>query len=126
MITLNLQRLCQLRGIETPFAFLRTHGFTHGQSHALANGSIKEIKLRSIEKLCRIFRCLPNELLDYTPDARGLDPSDDILAPLRKQPLDTKGLNSLMASLPPDEIIRITTELQARYQPPGPGPTEGQ
>lgn len=126
MITLNLQRLCQLRGIATPFAFLRAHGFTHGQAHALSSGKVKEIRLRYIERLCRIFRCLPNELLDYTPDAPGLDPTDDVLAPLRKEPLNIKNINSLMASLPPDEIIRVTAELQARYQQTTPAGPEGQ
>jgi len=126
MIFLNLKRLCQLRGISTPFAFLRAHGFTHAQSHALANGAVKEIKFAHIEKLCRLFRCMPHELLDYKPDNRGLDPTDDVLEPLRKEPLNTKGLNNLMASLPPDEILRITTELEARYRKPGPESTEGQ
>ena len=118
MITLNIRRLCKLRAIQGPYAFLRANGFSHYQAHALGAGAIREIKLAHIEKLCRIFRCLPHELFDYKPSGPGLNPDDDVLAPLRKEPLHTHGLQGIMASLSAEEVIRITTEIQERYAKP--------
>lgn len=116
MIYLNIRRLCQLRGIPEPFAFLKAHGFGHSQAHDYASGRVRMPKLDHIERLCRIFNCLPEELMDYKPTARGLDPTSDILAPLRKEPVEASGLQTLMASLPPAEIARLNAELQERYR----------
>lgn len=122
MITLNLERICALKGIVHPYAFLAANGFSHHPAHDLSNGHNKSISFAHLEKLCRIFHCLPHDILDYKPTARGLDPTNDVLAPLTKKPLETKDLNSLIASLPPDEIINLATELQARFKKP----TEGE
>ena len=115
MIFFNIQRLCLLRGIKDPFAYLRAHGFTHSQAHTIGSGKAKEFNTDHIERLCRTFNCMPEELMDYQPTARGLDPTNDVLAPLRKEPVTTSHLQSLMATLPPAELARITAELQERY-----------
>lgn len=116
MIVLDLQRIAKLRAIPKLYAFLRHNGFTHYQAHALANGEIKELRLDHLERLCRNFHCLPHELFNYKPTGRGINPANDVLLPLRKKPLDPKDLNSLMASLPPEELENLNTELQARYR----------
>lgn len=129
MITLELQRLCNLRGIAKPYAFLRAAGFSHNLSHNLANGVVKSITFAHLEKLCRIFNCMPQELFTYKPAGRGVNPATDILLPLRKKPLPTKGLNSLLATLPPDDLLNLTDELQARFNKetdqPASEPTNG-
>lgn len=118
MIFFNIQRLCLLRGIPEPFAYLRAHGFTHSQAHTIAAGRVKEIKTDHIEQLCRAFNCMPEELMDYKPTTRGIDPAHDVLAPLRKEPVKASSIQSLMASLPPAEIARLTAELEQRYRQP--------
>ncbi|MEO8068986.1 MAG: helix-turn-helix transcriptional regulator [Flavobacteriales bacterium] len=126
MIQLNLQRLCKLKGIAKPYAFLAANGFSHHHAHSLANGAVKGLRFDHLEKLCRIYHCMPQELLDYKPNGRGLNPANDVLAPLRKQPVATKDLRTLIAELPPEEILNISAELQARYQKPPAETTNGQ
>ena len=126
MITLDIERLCQIKGIDKTYAFLYRNGFTHRVSHLLASGAKKSIRLDHLERLCRILHCAPQDLLNYKPTGRGIDPTNDVLLPLRKAPLRTKSLNSLLASLPPEEILRVTAELNARFQPPASEPEPGQ
>lgn len=125
MITLELQRLCNLRGITKPYAFLRTAGFSHNLSHNLANGAVMSITFAHLEKLCRLFNCMPQELFTYKPSGRGINPATDVLLPLRKEPLRTKDLNSLIATLPPEALVDLTAQIHDRYHKP-PEPTEGQ
>lgn len=125
MITIDIQRICQLKGITRPRAFLTSNGFSHRIASALVKASGKGIRFDHLERLCRLFHALPHDLFNYKPTGRGINPSNDVLLPLRKQPAPAKGLNSLLAALPPDDILQITSELQARYQKP-PEPTEGQ
>ena len=118
MITLDIKRLCRIKGIAHPYSFLTANGFTPRVAHALANGNNKGVRFLHLEKLCRLFCGLPNDLFNYKPIGRGLNPSNDVLAPLRKPDLPPEDLNSLIASLPPDEVLNLSAEIRARYQKP--------
>ncbi len=118
MITLDLLRICELKGIVYPHAFLKRNGFSHRISSALVSGAHKGIRFEHLEKLCRLFHCLPHELFNYKPTGRRTDPANDPLLPLRKGPEDTANLQSLVASMPPAEILRITNEIRQRNQKP--------
>lgn len=124
MITIDLLRICRIKGITHPHAFLTANGFSHRIASRLINGLNKGIRFDHLERLCRVFRALPHDLLDYKPTGRGLNPANDNLLPLRKKPLDTKDLNSLIAALPPDEVLNLSAEIHARYNKPE--STEGQ
>ena len=138
MITLDLLRICELKGIVHPYAFLKRNGFTHRTASALCSGANKGVRFDHLEKLCRIFTCLPHELFNYKPSGRGLNPATDVLLPLRKGPEDRGNLQNLLASLPPTELLRITNQLRERNQKPlaaipsgptdpePPSPTNGQ
>ncbi len=125
MITIDILRICQLKGITHPHAFLTANGFSHRIASTLVNASGKGIRFDHLERLCRLFHALPHHLFNYKPTGRGINPANDVLLPLRKQPVPAKGLNSLLAALPPDDILNITAELQARFQKPQ-EPTDGQ
>lgn len=125
MITIDILRICQLKGITHPHAFLTANGFSHRIASTLVNASGKGIRFDHLERLCRLFHAMPHHLFNYKPTGRGINPANDVLLPLRKQPVPAKGLNSLLAALPPDDILNITAELQARFQKPQ-EPTDGQ
>lgn len=125
MITIDLDRLCRIKGIAHPYAFLTANGFTHRTASRLVGGINKGIRFDHLERLCRIFHALPHDLFNYRPIGRGLNPANDVLLALRKKPLATKDLNSLLASLPPEEIINLQAEIHARYHKPS-EPTDGQ
>lgn len=124
MITLELQRLCRLRGIVSPYSFLRQAGFSHNLAHNLASSKVKSIGFAHLERLCRLFNCMPQELFTYKPSGRGLNPATDVLLPLRKDPARARDLNSLIASLPPEALIDLTTQIHDRYHKPSGPPAE--
>jgi hypothetical protein len=117
MITLDLERMYEIKGIDRPYAFFTSHGFSPHVAHNLVSGAYKSLQYGHLEKLCRIFQCLPHDLLNYKPTTRGLPPAMDHLLVLRKPPLKTKSLKSLLASLPPDQVLRVTEQLQASLIP---------
>lgn len=118
MITIDIHRLCKLKGIDRPHAFLTANGFSHRTASKFTDRTGKGVRYDHLEKLCRLFNGLPHDLFDYKPSGRGLNPANDVLLPLRKAPLTTKGLQSLIADLPLEEILKVSEELQARYQKP--------
>lgn len=118
MIYIDIQRICKLRAIEHPYTFLTQHGFHHNLAHKLANGRVKEIHLEILERLCRAFHCLPNDLLNYKPAAKSVTGPVDILLPLRKAPVDHLNLNALFRDLPPEDVLKLSTELTDRFRKP--------
>ena len=125
MITLDVERIAKLKGIAKPYAFLVKNGFTHHVAHNITNGSCKGIRFDHLEKLCRALHVLPHDLFCYKPHGRGINPSNDVLLPLRKGPLENNDLQRLISTLSPEAIISLASELKDRYQPPSPSP-EGQ
>jgi DNA-binding Xre family transcriptional regulator len=85
MLKLNIHKHCRLRNYPDSAAFLRTQGMTHWISHKLANEKLKSISFADLEKLCTIFRCTPNDLLEWIPNEAGKDTSAHPLHALRPQ-----------------------------------------
>lgn len=126
MITIDVPRLCKIKGIDRPHAFLTSNGFSDRVATSLTTGRRKSVRLDHLERLCRLFYGLPNDIFDYKPTGRGLNPAHDVLLPLRKKPLEPQNLNSLIASLPPDEVLSLSAEIHARYNKPPAEPTTDQ
>lgn len=124
MITLDVERVARIKGIAKPYAFLKKNGFSHHIAHNIVHGTLKGIRFDHLERLCRAFHVLPHDLFCYKPHGRGINPSNDVLLPLRKGPLDNSDLQHVLNSLSPEAIISLTSELKARYQPPSSPPKD--
>jgi putative transcriptional regulator len=46
----------------------RAIGITEANLSKLKSGSVKGVKLDTLNKICRILECAPGDLLDYVPD----------------------------------------------------------
>lgn len=112
-LTLNIKHICALRNIDRPFTFLRQHGFTHNTATMLAQNEVKVINLAHIEKLCVIFNCTPNDLIDYTPAKPADQLKNDPLTPLIKNQKPVN-LNELVRNMPLDKIKEIEEEIRKR------------
>ena len=73
MLEYNLKKLFIMRGISKPSGFLMRNGFTKATANSLAYRKQKTLKTHVIEKLCEVFKCTPNELMEWTPKT----PEDD-------------------------------------------------
>ena len=67
MLKLNIQRILAGRAIDRPYTYLLEQGFSRSLATRLNTGKIKHLKLSDIERLCLLFRCTPNELLEWIP-----------------------------------------------------------
>ena len=68
MLRYNLQRIFRLKGIDKPFTFLKKHGFSHAVAHKIATGKKLDLTLREIEKVCTIFNCRLDDILEWIPE----------------------------------------------------------
>lgn len=58
----------KLRGINTPTIFLQRNGFKDYTSYKIAYDKFKFLSAGSIEKLCLLLNCTPNDLMEWIPD----------------------------------------------------------
>lgn len=84
MLRINLQRVFKTRGIEKPSFFLQSHGFTITTANRALKGEYVNFSMHTIEKLCLIFHCTPNDLLEWVPPKSGEIPETEPLYTLRR------------------------------------------
>jgi DNA-binding Xre family transcriptional regulator len=110
MITLDLSRLMETKGIQNPLQFLIQAGFTYHTAGRLIRNQIIKLDYKHLEKLCLIFNCTPNDLLSWTPPA-SLKGSDK-LALSKLAGRKRKGsLVSKLIQLPEDKIDQLNQML---------------
>jgi DNA-binding Xre family transcriptional regulator len=68
MLKFNVKRVLDLRGVERPYSYLIKLGLTHITASNMANGKLKSPKTEQIELLCRVLKCSPNDLYEWTAE----------------------------------------------------------
>jgi DNA-binding Xre family transcriptional regulator len=113
MLVLNLQRLFKKRGIKRKYSFLKRKGFTHSTASDLSNNTTKLINLKHLELLCRVFLCLPNDLMEWIPDT---DADKQSKLPLKKliRVVPKEDVNELIQALTEEELEKLREELEKR------------
>jgi len=84
MLRINLQRICKVRGVERPTLYLQSCGLTVTTSARAVKGEYENFSMQTIEKLCLIFHCTPNDLLEWTPPKSSNIPGTEPLYALRR------------------------------------------
>lgn len=115
MLSVNIQRITEIMGIQRPYSFMVGHGFTPQTAKDLLAGRIKRLDLRHLEKLCRIFGCEPYDLLDYTPDKKHTGSGKDPLAFLTKAK-PAANIHTLAANLSLKEMEDLIQQLAQRQK----------
>ena len=67
MLRINLQRVCKARGIEKPTIYLQSRGLSVTTAIRAVKGEYENFSMQTIERLCLIFHCTPNDLLEWSP-----------------------------------------------------------
>lgn len=117
MLIFNIQAVLKARQIERPFSFLVKSGFSRHAAHNILNNQTRSLRLDTIEKLCEILHCQPNDLLVFKPNPNQNLPESHPLNNLLykeeehnwQQTLKTLPLNKLKEI---SKIINQTTEEQ--------------
>jgi DNA-binding Xre family transcriptional regulator len=115
MLKLNLQRNFAARAISRPYSFLVGQGFSKNFSTRLSAGDIQRIDLAVIEKLCIMFQCTPNDLLEWVPSQNEQGIETNPLAALIRTGANVDVFAALNA-LPYDKLVEVEKLISERVQ----------
>lgn len=106
MLSYNFIRLFKIRNINRPFSYLVKKGYSDNFATRVANNRVYRLNLDDIEKLCEIFNCTPNDLMQWIPDKSQQDMNNHPLAPLRRTEKVSQ-INTLLNTIPLDKLNEI-------------------
>ncbi len=98
MIIINFKRIFKIKGINKPFTYLTSVGFSGNFASKVKNNRVRRLELKELEKLCLLLNCTPNDLYEWVPDDDIQVAEDHELHKIRKSDkvFDlTRAMNSL-------------------------------
>jgi DNA-binding Xre family transcriptional regulator len=116
MIIYNFSRIFKARGIDKPFSYLVKTGFSSNAASRIANSNISTFNLTFVEKLCKLFQCTPNDLLEWVPTDQDVDNETNPLYPLRRTN-KVHQLTQLLNSVPLNRLIDIENIIKKEIEP---------
>ena len=112
MLIYNLKRIYKARGIERPYSFFTSNGFSDSFAAKLKHGRVTGMKLETLERLCEMLNCTPNDLLEWEPDNKTKLSKDHPLRILesKNKPPD---LTDMLKSMPLDKVKKLQEFLES-------------
>lgn len=68
MITVKIQQVATRRGIKNSYELQKLTGWPPTMCSRLWKGEWTHSYLKTLNSLCNLLKCTPNDLLEYTPD----------------------------------------------------------
>jgi len=65
MLVFNIGRVLAMRNISNALGFLTKNGFTRSSAVNIYNFEVSNIKVKNLEKLCRLLNCTPNDFFHW-------------------------------------------------------------
>ncbi|WP_320052765.1 helix-turn-helix transcriptional regulator [uncultured Acetobacteroides sp.] len=107
MLTLNLQRVFKLKGIDDATAYMRKLGYKRTKAFNLINDKKSTVEFDDLEFLCKRLNCTPNDLLEWTPSKDDSDmPISHALHAIRRKDAAI-GLVTLVENLPLEQMEEV-------------------
>lgn len=97
MLKYNFERILKARGIDKPFSYLVSAGFSDNFATRVKNNRIKVLRLKELERLCLLFNCTPNDLYEWHPSDNQQVDKDHVMNDIRRT----------------DKVINITQALNS-------------
>ena len=113
MLKFNFQRILKARGIDRPFTHLVELGFQRSAASRMNSGKIKSMSLKELERLCELFECTPNDLLEWVPGKFAEDSENHPLGELirKESPMNIK---AILSAMPVAHIAEIEKFIQEK------------
>ena len=111
MLHFNFTRVFKAKGIHTPSKYLVQHGFSDKFATRVVRNDFRKLNIDEVEKLCEIFLCTPNDLLQWVPDSKTSDPTTHPLAPLMRDE-KVMDLTRTLNSVPFERLLEIEKLIQ--------------
>ena len=68
MIEVKFHEIARKNGINNSYQLEQATGWSPGQAARLWNKEWKRSDLGTLNTLCNLFKCTPNDLLEFTPE----------------------------------------------------------
>jgi DNA-binding Xre family transcriptional regulator len=68
MIVVKIQQVAKSRGIKTSYQLQKLTGWPPGMTSRLWKGDWTHTYIKTLNTLCTVLKCTPNDLLEFTPD----------------------------------------------------------
>ncbi len=68
MIRSQLRKIAKEHDIKNAYQFQKLTGFSPAMSYSLWKDEWKTVNLKTLNTLCNIFDCSPNDLIEFTKD----------------------------------------------------------
>jgi DNA-binding Xre family transcriptional regulator len=106
MLVFNIRRVLAIRGIGRALDFMTKNGFTRASAVNIYNFYVSNIKVKNLEKLCRLLNCTPNDFFEW----RAVENEEPIaethaLNSLRRD--KTAEINNLMKEIPLEKLSEV-------------------
>ncbi len=69
MITTRIKEVAEKRGITTAYQLQKVTGLPPSMAARLFRDEVDMIALRTLDRLCTVFKCKPNDLLKHEPSS---------------------------------------------------------
>lgn len=106
MLYFNFKRVMRARGIDKPYRFLKDAGFSINFATKVANNRHSSLNLKYVEKLCVLFNCSPNDLLEWVPSEKETNIENHPLN-IIKRTTKAVELSKMLSSIPLDKLDDI-------------------
>ena len=110
MLKINLNKVFRLRGITKPGQFLKQNGFSESIAYNIIKHKTPALKLESLNKLCSLLSCTPNDIFEWTPDKNLPLPETHPLNKLK--PAETLNLGELLKDVPAEKISEFKSGIE--------------
>jgi DNA-binding Xre family transcriptional regulator len=68
MIIVKIQEVAKAKGITTGYQFQRISGFPPAMAARIFKGNWTRIDTKTLNAVCNVLKCTPNDILEFTPD----------------------------------------------------------
>jgi hypothetical protein len=104
MLVQNVEWMMRLRGIQEPFAYLTSNGFTKQEALSLLDKENDAIVFDEISRLIVLLNCTLNDLTDWNGNP------ESHLVKLKKPTLEE--LDRMLEKLSPEEVLDIVRGIE--------------
>lgn len=111
MLIYNSTRFFKAKGIQKPFTYMVTHGFSDNFATAFVHNRFRKLNLDDVQRLCELLLCTPNDLIQWIPETKD---ADNPTHPLQSLQRNTKvmDLTRTLHSVPYERLLEIEKLIQ--------------
>jgi DNA-binding Xre family transcriptional regulator len=115
MLTFNFTRIFKARGIDKPFRFLVKQGYSDNFATRIVNNRAQRLNLTDVEKLCELFQCTPNDLMEWIPGNKDADNEKHPLISIKRNDKAVQ-LTKILNSVPLHKLSEIESVIRKEIE----------